>query len=212
MLVARLGYIMANTKVGTPLQFLDESYGGSPPYTSQWSFGDGGSNATVANPEHTYTSPGTFDVNLTVTDNTSVSVTDKVTVVISAVVPSAPGILVATAATDEVLLSWTPPASNGGSAITNYTIYRGTTSGGETVLATIGDILYYTDTNVTDGQLYYYKVSAINAVGTGANSIEASATPTKPTTMPGFPVAIVGGFLVVTALAIPILTKKKYTW
>ena len=53
--------------------------------------------------------------------------------------PSAPQNLQATAGNSQVTLSWTPPSSNGGSAITNYKIYRSTSSGTETLLATRGD-------------------------------------------------------------------------
>ena len=44
--------------------------------------------------------------------------------------PAAPTLDSATAGNGSVALAWSPPASNGGAAITGYTIYRGTTSGG----------------------------------------------------------------------------------
>src|SRR2546421_9246259 len=65
--------------------------------------------------------------------------------------PSAPTNLVATAGNAQVGLTWQAPSSNGGSPITNYRIYRGTASGGETLKATIGNLLTYTDTTVTNG-------------------------------------------------------------
>jgi hypothetical protein len=95
--------------------------------------------------------------------------------------PSAPTNLVATAGNAQVGLTWQAPASNGGSPITNYKIYRGTSSNGETLLATIGNVLTYTDTAVTNGATYYYQVSAVNAAGEGPRSNEASATPSPPT-------------------------------
>jgi hypothetical protein len=94
--------------------------------------------------------------------------------------PSAPTNLVATAGNAQVGLTWQAPASNGGSPITNYKIYRGTSSNGETLLATIGNVLTYTDTAVTNGVTYYYQVSAMNAAGEGPRSNEASATPSPP--------------------------------
>jgi len=94
--------------------------------------------------------------------------------------PSAPTNLVATGGNAQVGLTWQAPASNGGSPITNYRIYRGTSSNGETLLATIGNVLTYTDTSVTNGVTYYYQVSAVNGAGEGPRSNEASATPSPP--------------------------------
>src|SRR5205807_1058163 len=101
--------------------------------------------------------------------------------------PSAPTNLVATAGNAQVTMTWQAPASNGGSPITNYRIYRGTSSNGETLLATIGNVLTYTDTAVTNGVTYYYQVSAVNGAGEGPRSNEVSATPTAPATPPGAP-------------------------
>src|SRR5467141_363543 len=100
--------------------------------------------------------------------------------------PSAPTNLVATAGNAQVGLTWQAPASNGGSPISNYRIYRGTSSNGETLLATIGNVLTYTDTTVTNGVTYYYQVSAVNAAGEGPRSNEASATPSPPPPPPDF--------------------------
>ena len=84
----------------------------------------------------------------------------------------------ATGGNGTVALGWTPPASNGGSAITGYKVYRGTASGGETLLTTLGLVTSYVDsTGVPNGTTYYYRVSAVNAVGEGALSNERSATP-----------------------------------
>src|SRR5256884_188853 len=94
--------------------------------------------------------------------------------------PSAPKNLAATAGNAQVTLTWQAPASNGGSPITNYRIYRGTSSNGETLLATIGNVLTYTDTAVTNGVTYYYQVSAVNGAGEGPRSNEASVTPSPP--------------------------------
>ena len=99
-------------------------------------------------------------------------------------VPGAPTGLTAVPGNAQVLLNWTAPALNGGSEITNYTVYRGTTSGGETLLTILGNALALTDTSLSNGQIYYYKVSASNAAGEGAKSIEASATPATMPTAP----------------------------
>ena len=93
-----------------------------------------------------------------------------------ATAPSAPQNLTAAAAKGKgIQLSWSAPASNGGSPITGYNIYRGTTSGGEALLASVGNVTSYKDTTTTRGRTYYYIVKAVNAVGEGPGSNEASA-------------------------------------
>ena len=84
--------------------------------------------------------------------------------------------LTATAGLAVVNLSWTVPF-DGGSAITGYTIYRGTTSGGETLLTTVAPGTTYADISVTSGVTYYYRVLATNAEGDGETSSEVFATP-----------------------------------
>jgi fibronectin type 3 domain-containing protein len=75
-----------------------------------------------------------------------------------------------------VSLSWS--ASTGA---TSYNIYRGTVSGNESAAAIQTGISNspYADTTVTNGQIYYYTVKAVNANGTSPASNEASATPTS---------------------------------
>src|SRR5439155_1704606 len=101
--------------------------------------------------------------------------------------PGAPQGLSATPGDATVSLTWSPPSSNGGSPITNYRVYRSTTSGGETFLTNAGNVLTYTDTGLTNGQTYFYKVSAENSQGEGPLSTEASSTPTLPATPPSAP-------------------------
>jgi CSLREA domain-containing protein len=108
-----------------------------------------------------------FD-NLTVTDLTGVP---------AATAPGAPSLASATGSSGNVSLQWSAPSSDGGSAITGYKVYRATSSGNETLLASVGNQTSYTDTSVTDGTTYFYKVAAVNSVGTGAQSNELSATP-----------------------------------
>jgi hypothetical protein len=45
----------------------------------------------------------------------------------------------------------------------------------------VGNVLTYNDTAVTNGQTYYYKVSAVNSIGESGPSNEASATPSVAT-------------------------------
>ena len=100
----------------------------------------------------------------------------SVTVIAPATVPGAPtGLAATTAASKGVSLSWAPPASDGGSPITGYRIYRGKTSGAETLLVSVGNVMSYTDTPAKRGVTYFYTVTAVNAVGEGPASNEASA-------------------------------------
>jgi subtilisin family serine protease len=104
--------------------------------------------------------------------------------------PVAPGapVLSASAGDSVANLSWATP-SDGGSAITGYRIYRGTSVGGETLLVTLGVTNSYADNAVTNGTTYYYRVSAMNSVGEGALSNEVSVTPQAPAsvTVPSAP-------------------------
>jgi hypothetical protein len=121
-------------------------------------------------------------------------------------VPSAPQNLQTTGGDSQVMLNWSTPRTDGGSPITNYKIYRGTTSGGETLLATVGNVLTYTDTSVANGQTYYYKVSTVNAIGESDNSSEVYATPTAISSeTPGFEFSIA----CLAALVIIFIIRRK---
>lgn len=97
--------------------------------------------------------------------------------------PAAP-VLAASAGATSVTLNWSGPPA-GTPAITTYTIYRGNSSGGESMLTTVsGPGTQYTDSAVTPGTSYYYQVTATNSAGTSAMSAETSATPGGAATSP----------------------------
>ena len=93
--------------------------------------------------------------------------------------PGAPTALSATAGSSHVALSWSAPTSNGGSAVSGYTVYRSSSpSAAATAIASGVTTTSYDDTTATAGSTYYYTVRATNAAGlTGPLSSQASATP-----------------------------------
>lgn len=84
--------------------------------------------------------------------------------------------LVATAGNGSITLTWTAPTDLGGMPITGYQIFRGTMPSAETFLAN-SLTNAYVDTNLVNGQTYYYRVAASNSAGSGPMSNEVSATP-----------------------------------
>ena len=87
--------------------------------------------------------------------------------------PATPSILGAATGNNQLKLTWS--ASSGA---TSYNVYRGTTAGGESTTPVAAGITSttYTDTALTTGSTYYYKLIAVNAVGGSFASTEASGT------------------------------------
>ena len=102
-------------------------------------------------------------------------------------VPNAPTGLAATASSPiQIDLIWNAPTNDGGSQITGYKIDVKTGTGAYVTLKenTGSTTRTYTHTERTTGTTYTYKVYAINSVGTGGSSNEASATPAVISTPP----------------------------
>jgi len=102
-------------------------------------------------------------------------------------VPQAPtGLTANTISSSQINLSWTAPSNNGGSAITGYKIAQSTNGGStwSTLVANTGaSSTTYSNTGLTAGTTYTYRVSAINSVGTSTPSVTASATTTSNTNL-----------------------------
>jgi hypothetical protein len=104
--------------------------------------------------------------------------------------PSAPTIVTGVSGDKRVTVTWTAPASNGGSAITDYTVqyqelggsWTTFTDGTSTTTSTVV-------TGLTGETPYLFRVAAVNAVGLGSWSNEFG--PVVPTDVPGQPTGLV---------------------
>ena len=109
--------------------------------------------------------------------------------VVPVTVPGPPVIGTATASFEgaSASVTFSPPASNGGSPVTSYTVTAADSTnpahGRETVSGASGPI---TVSGLTNGDSYTFTVTATNAVGTGPASPPSNAV--VPATIPGAPV------------------------
>jgi hypothetical protein len=101
------------------------------------------------------------------------------TVAFDQVAPGAPRGVKATSGNASAKVGWTAPASNGGAAITRYTV---TARPGGRTCTTTGS-LTCTVTGLANGTSYTFRVRATNAFGTGPSSTASAAV--RPSTVPG---------------------------
>ena len=103
-------------------------------------------------------------------------------------VPGAPAALTAAPGDRQVTLKWDPPASDGGSPVTGYNLYVGTTAhfDGRAPLAKVTGRAVIV-TGLVNGTTYFFRVTAVSRVGEGQPSAEVQAV---PLTVPGAPTGL----------------------
>ncbi|MDP6156945.1 MAG: fibronectin type III domain-containing protein [Candidatus Thermoplasmatota archaeon] len=165
-----------------------ERYDLLPPFTEtfQWSVTGNSTGADslsfdlYAFNAHSNQSPNN-NINLVVRDQYSYFVS----VTLPQSVSTPPQNLISNSGDGFVQLSWDAPASDGNASITEYSIHRGTSSGGEILIDSVSGISFsYNDTDITNGVNYYYYVTANNAAGESDPSNEVSELPLGPPTLP----------------------------
>ena len=125
------------------------------------------------------------------------SLTSAPTAAVAAVPPDAPHNLnVSPDDTGTLDVSWEAPASDGGSAITEYRVQWKETAGNWDAPADVSEETAtgttHTITGLTDGVEYEVRVIAVNDIGDGPPSDEATGTP-RETTPPELSTATVDG-------------------
>lgn len=98
-----------------------------------------------------------------------------------ATVPGAPTIGVATAGDTTATANWTAPGSNGGSAVTGYVV-KTYAAADDSLLDTdtVGNVLTFGQTGLTNGVDIYFKVAAINVEGTGTQTAASNTVTPAP--------------------------------
>jgi len=109
-----------------------------------------------------------------------------VTPVIPVVSPGAPSGLTAIAGNAQVTLNWTAVAG-----ANSYNVYRSTNPGSQGAKVGSSATTAFSDPTVVNGTTYFYEVTANNAAGEGAASVQSSgATPAVPVTAPAAPTGV----------------------
>lgn len=135
---------------------------------------------------------------------TTSSGSNTVSVSVAATTPGAPtSVSGATANSAQINLTWTAPASNGGSSITDYLVQYSSDNGvtWETFTATASSATSKNVTGLSASTSYIFRVAAKNSVGYGPfSSNSSSVTTSSGPTVPETPTALSAGSPTTTSL------------
>ena len=104
-------------------------------------------------------------------------------------VPAAPQSLTVTSLSSSIQLTWTHVSSDNGSVVTGYQVTQSNDGITWTVVANVSGIntLSTTIRGLTNGQMYSFRVAAVNAAGPGAPTNVVAAAPAAVPSAPGRP-------------------------
>ena len=130
-------------------------------------------------------------------------------IVIDNTAPSTPSSLAAAAGNTSITLTWT---ANSESDLASYKVYGGTSASPTTLLSTISaGTVTYTNTSLTNGTTYYYRISAVDNAGnesdktsdvsatpwvSGGNDVSGAISSNQTWTLAGSPFTVTGSVLV----------------
>ena len=140
---------------------------------------------------------GIYNFTVTATDTAGATASQAYSIAV-ATTPGAPTVGSATAGSAMATISFTPPASDGGSPITGYTV---TSSPGG--LTATGPVSPITITGLTNGTAYTFTVTAANAVGAGPVSAASNSVTPQPTFVTALPATVTFGSQLVTTGSAP---------
>jgi len=99
-------------------------------------------------------------------------------------VPSAPTNISVNPTYSRMVLTWSHPTDDGGSAVSGFNLYRGDAPDNLTLVQKVGNVTYLVDFSVQNGRTYHYAMSASNAWGEGPTSGTVSGIPGKVPSAP----------------------------
>lgn len=125
----------------------------------------------------------TYDIQIAAVNIVGTGAYSNIVIGLTFTTPNSPTNLTGTAGNTQATLTWTAPTNNGGTPITGYFVeYSTNPSGPWTPINTGSTATTYIVTGLTNGTLYYFRVSGVNNVGTGTPSNVISL---MPSTIPG---------------------------
>ncbi len=160
--------------------------------------------AALSGPQASTTTTTAPTTTTTVASTTTTVASSTTTTTVAA--PTVPGAPTSPAATSNAnatsAVSFTPPASNGGSTITGYLVRQAASPYSLWVSSSLSVACSSSPCHVTslvNGTSYEFEVAAVNAVGTGAWS--TATAPATPATTPAAPTGVVATYVAGTTSA-----------